>query len=140
MPGDIITTGTPPGVGSGKKPTPVFLRAGDVMTLGVDKLGEARQNGRGLARVAWRAPRPPKRLVAILRPIRYHAPPCPRGAGRSTTASLEIPRVLSRVGAVVQLVRIPACHAGGRGFESRPLRQLILLKSISYSRWGPSSG
>ena len=28
-------------------------------------------------------------------------------------------------GAVVQLVRIPACHAGGRGFESRPLRQLF---------------
>ncbi|HXR93396.1 MAG TPA: fumarylacetoacetate hydrolase family protein [Steroidobacteraceae bacterium] len=46
--GDIITTGTPPGVGSGKKPTPVFLRAGDVMTLGVDKLGEARQKV-----VAW---------------------------------------------------------------------------------------
>jgi len=47
-PGDLITTGTPPGVGSGKKPTPVFLRPGDVMTLGVDKLGEQRQ-----AVVAW---------------------------------------------------------------------------------------
>ena len=40
--GDIITTGTPPGVGSGMKP-PVFLKAGDVMTLGISGLGEQRQ-------------------------------------------------------------------------------------------------
>jgi len=43
MPGDIITTGTPAGVGMGVKPKPRFLKAGDVMTLGIDKLGEQRQ-------------------------------------------------------------------------------------------------
>jgi len=43
LPGDIITTGTPPGVGMGIKPNPVFLRAGDVMTLGISGLGEQRQ-------------------------------------------------------------------------------------------------
>ena len=42
QPGDVITTGTPPGVGHGKKP-PVYLRAGNVMRLGVDGLGEQRQ-------------------------------------------------------------------------------------------------
>ncbi|MES1264308.1 MAG: fumarylacetoacetate hydrolase family protein [Variovorax sp.] len=42
-PGDIITTGTPPGVGMGMKPQPVFLKKGDVMTLGIEGLGEQRQ-------------------------------------------------------------------------------------------------
>jgi 2,4-diketo-3-deoxy-L-fuconate hydrolase len=42
MPGDIITTGTPPGVGMGMKP-PLFLKKGDVMTLGIEGLGEQRQ-------------------------------------------------------------------------------------------------
>lgn len=42
MPGDIITTGTPPGVGLGMKP-PLYLKKGDVMTLGIDGLGEQRQ-------------------------------------------------------------------------------------------------
>jgi 5-carboxymethyl-2-hydroxymuconate isomerase len=42
LPGDIITTGTPPGVGSGMKP-PKFLNAGDVVTLGIESLGEQRQ-------------------------------------------------------------------------------------------------
>jgi 2-keto-4-pentenoate hydratase/2-oxohepta-3-ene-1,7-dioic acid hydratase in catechol pathway len=42
-PGDIITTGTPPGVGMGIKPQPVFLRPGDTMVVGVAKLGEQRQ-------------------------------------------------------------------------------------------------
>jgi 2,4-diketo-3-deoxy-L-fuconate hydrolase len=44
MPGDIITTGTPPGVGMGKKPNAIFLKKGDVMTLGIDGLGEQRQD------------------------------------------------------------------------------------------------
>ena len=42
-PGDVISTGTPPGVGGGMKP-PTFLKAGDVVTLGIDGLGEQRQN------------------------------------------------------------------------------------------------
>jgi len=48
-PGDVITTGTPPGVGQGKKP-PRFLKAGDTMALGIDGLG--RQDQRV---VAWKA-------------------------------------------------------------------------------------
>ena len=43
LPGDVITTGTPAGVGSGKKPEPVFLKPGDVMTLSIRGLGEQRQ-------------------------------------------------------------------------------------------------
>jgi 2,4-didehydro-3-deoxy-L-rhamnonate hydrolase len=43
LPGDLITTGTPPGVGMGVKPAPVFLKPGDVMTLGIDGLGAQRQ-------------------------------------------------------------------------------------------------
>jgi 2,4-didehydro-3-deoxy-L-rhamnonate hydrolase len=42
QPGDIISTGTPAGVGLGQKP-PVYLRAGNVIRLGIDKLGEQRQ-------------------------------------------------------------------------------------------------
>ena len=42
LPGDIITTGTPPGVGAGMKP-PKFLNVGDVVTLGIEGLGEQRQ-------------------------------------------------------------------------------------------------
>jgi 2,4-diketo-3-deoxy-L-fuconate hydrolase len=42
LPGDVISTGTPPGVGLGMKP-PQYLKAGDVVELGIDGLGEARQ-------------------------------------------------------------------------------------------------
>ena len=41
-PGDVISTGTPPGVGAGMKP-PTFLKKGDVMTLGIEGLGRQRQ-------------------------------------------------------------------------------------------------
>ena len=42
LPGDIITTGTPPGVGMGKKP-PLYLKSGDEMRLAIDHLGEQNQ-------------------------------------------------------------------------------------------------
>ncbi len=43
QPGDVISTGTPPGVGMGKKPQPVYLRPGDRISLGIDGLGEQHQ-------------------------------------------------------------------------------------------------
>jgi 2,4-diketo-3-deoxy-L-fuconate hydrolase len=42
-PGDIISTGTPPGVGMGQKPAPIYLKPGDAMRLGIAGLGEQRQ-------------------------------------------------------------------------------------------------
>ncbi len=44
QPGDIISTGTPPGVGMGIKPNPVWLQPGNVMRLGIEGLGEQQQN------------------------------------------------------------------------------------------------
>ena len=43
VPGDLLITGTPPGVGMGKKPNPIYLAKGDQMRLGISKLGEQRQ-------------------------------------------------------------------------------------------------
>ncbi len=48
-PGDIITTGTPPGVGMGRKPGPIYLAEGDTLSLGIERLGEQRQRV-----IAWR--------------------------------------------------------------------------------------
>lgn len=44
LPGDIISTGTPPGVGLGIKPEPIYLKAGDVVELGMDGLGSSKQH------------------------------------------------------------------------------------------------
>ena len=52
LPGDVITTGTPPGVGLGKNP-PVFLKGGDVITLGITGLGEQRQEVRDFTPGFW---------------------------------------------------------------------------------------
>ncbi len=48
LPGDIISTGTPAGVGLGQKPEPLYLKAGDTVELGIDHLGSSKQN-----LVAW---------------------------------------------------------------------------------------
>ena len=50
-PADIITTGTPPGVGLGQKPQPFYLQPGDTLRLGIEGLGEQQQKV-----VAWRRP------------------------------------------------------------------------------------
>lgn len=49
MPGDVISTGTPAGVGLGQKPTPQYLAPGDVVELGIDGLGASRQQLRAYA-------------------------------------------------------------------------------------------
>ena len=43
-PGDVISTGTPPGVGMGFKPSPIFLKKGDVMELGIELVPKAESN------------------------------------------------------------------------------------------------
>lgn len=48
LPGDIISTGTPAGVGLGQKPDPVYLKEGDVVELGIENLGTSKQ-----VMVAW---------------------------------------------------------------------------------------
>jgi 2-keto-4-pentenoate hydratase/2-oxohepta-3-ene-1,7-dioic acid hydratase in catechol pathway len=53
LPGDIVSTGTPPGVGLGMKPEPVYLNPGDVVELGIDGLGSSRQ-----ILQAWSPPAP----------------------------------------------------------------------------------
>jgi 2,4-diketo-3-deoxy-L-fuconate hydrolase len=43
QPGDVISTGTPPGVGMGQKPEPIYLKGGEVMRLGIERLGTQTQ-------------------------------------------------------------------------------------------------
>jgi 2-keto-4-pentenoate hydratase/2-oxohepta-3-ene-1,7-dioic acid hydratase in catechol pathway len=43
LPGDIVSTGTPAGVGMGQKPDPIYIKAGDVIELGIDGLGSSKQ-------------------------------------------------------------------------------------------------
>jgi 2-keto-4-pentenoate hydratase/2-oxohepta-3-ene-1,7-dioic acid hydratase in catechol pathway len=46
LPGDIISTGTPAGVGLGQKPEPIYIKPGDIIELGIDGLGKSRQVAR----------------------------------------------------------------------------------------------
>lgn len=46
LPGDVISTGTPAGVGLGQKPAPIYIKAGDVIELGIDGLGSSKQTAK----------------------------------------------------------------------------------------------
>lgn len=49
LPGDVISTGTPEGVGMGQKPNPVYLKPGDTVRLGIEGLGEQQQTAMAYA-------------------------------------------------------------------------------------------
>ena len=51
LPGDIISTGTPAGVGLGQKPEPVYIKPGDVIELGIHGLGSSRQKAKAYTNV-----------------------------------------------------------------------------------------
>ncbi|MGZ5133839.1 MAG: fumarylacetoacetate hydrolase family protein [Flavitalea sp.] len=51
LPGDVISTGTPAGVGLGQKPEPVYIKAGDVIELGIDGLGSSKQKARAFSKL-----------------------------------------------------------------------------------------
>ena len=63
LPGDVISTGTPAGVGHGMKPAPVYLRPGDIVELGIDGLGRSRQTviATGMTLATRAGPRQPHR-------------------------------------------------------------------------------
>ncbi len=46
LPGDLISTGTPAGVGLGQKPEPIYVKPGDVIELGIDGLGTSKQTAK----------------------------------------------------------------------------------------------
>src|SRR3546814_19911082 len=77
-PGDIITTGTPPGVGLGQKPAPWYLTAGDVVEPGIDKLGQQRQDF-----VPWQG------SAGVSPAARRSSPAAPRGRSHGRPAGEE---------------------------------------------------
>lgn len=50
LPGDIISTGTPAGVGLGQKPEPIYIKPGDVIELGIDGLGSSCQQAKAFTK------------------------------------------------------------------------------------------
>jgi 2,4-didehydro-3-deoxy-L-rhamnonate hydrolase len=111
VPGDLVCTGTPAGVGLGMKP-PLFLKPGDTMRLGIDGLGEQRQKGCRRSRSTWSSP---------IRPTTCSSPASCTGPTRAGSTASTTPGTSSPASPPTTPSPAPGCSPPPRAEGHRQL-------------------
>ena len=113
-PGDIIITGTPPGVAFGMKPAPEWLKPGDVVTLGIDGAGRAEAEGGGGEVVRPRPCTARKRGPGSMADLARHLPPSEREAKPARAKAGSSPHKRG------SRLKYCECHAGAQALARAP--------------------